>query len=635
MMEKAKKPVVSLNHKIIIALFFVILFYAVLDSFLHHRLITPNFTALEERDARASITRCVSHLNEDLERLDRQNYEWSNWDETYDFVTIGNPDFVKRNLAGTYLTDTDLDFMYFHDATGRLVWGEFLDPMNSGRDVVVPEEINRALGFYISGKNGRKGIHGLLADRKTPILLSIKPILKSDGSGVQQGTVTIGRFLGEAALEKISNATLTKFSFIQLDSPDFPEDLKPLPNAISNENHYEFRRSRDTLSISTFFPDIYGKTAFLLSVSNNREIIARARDAEKSAFNSVMIIGLIILVSTFILLRVIVISPLNNLTRYIRQLQAEDYKIPVPINILHTDEIAVLAYEFDRLVNKLSESRKKLLVQSYYAGIGESSSLILHNIRNTLNPIVVNVDLLRLGLREISVDHLKQAVNEYTNPETNPERRKDIEEYLLLSADRISDFFNNIRKRLDQMIVQSGRIESLLASQKKFTHVKPPIEQIQVPEVVKDSIDRLDTAGFHNITIRIDPDLHQCGILEVERIYLMQVLEHLITNAAEAIEAGDAIDGRIEISGKPLDSDGQERILLMVIDNGIGIEREKISEIFRRGYTTKDKKSAGTGLHWCATTVSAMHGRIWVDSKGKNTGTCVYLELPRFRDLQS
>ncbi len=112
----------------------------------------------------------------------------------------------------------------------------------------------------------------------------------------------------------------------------------------------------------------------------------------------------------------------------------------------------------------------------------------------------------------------------------------------------------------------------------------------------------------------------------------MQVLEHILNNSLEAIIAAGEAEGRIDISGDIIDED-PDQIVLKIKDNGIGFDPAHLTKMFQREFTTKEEKSAGIGLHWCATTINAMGGKILIENNRDGKGALVSLQLPRFRDL--
>ena len=63
-----------------------------------------------------------------------------------------------------------------------------------------------------------------------------------------------------------------------------------------------------------------------------------------------------------------------------------------------------------------------------------------------------------------------------------------------------------------------------------------------------------------------------------------------------------------------------------MIDNGIGIAKENLKELFRHGFTTK-KHGHGFGLHSGALAAKEMGGTLTVHSDGEGKGATFTLEL--------
>jgi signal transduction histidine kinase len=112
---------------------------------------------------------------------------------------------------------------------------------------------------------------------------------------------------------------------------------------------------------------------------------------------------------------------------------------------------------------------------------------------------------------------------------------------------------------------------------------------------------------------------------------IQQVLLNLATNARQAMPGGGELTLRIAHDA------AAGLVDLTVRDTGSGIPREKLPQIFNRGYTTKSgpdatgKGGTGVGLATCKDIVEAHRGRIRVESSpGK--GAAFTVRLPVWSD---
>jgi signal transduction histidine kinase len=72
---------------------------------------------------------------------------------------------------------------------------------------------------------------------------------------------------------------------------------------------------------------------------------------------------------------------------------------------------------------------------------------------------------------------------------------------------------------------------------------------------------------------------------------------------------------------------GHNRVKISVIDNGIGIPRQNLTQIFAHGFTTR-KDGHGFGLHSGALAAKELGGALLVHSDGPGQGAVFTLELP-------
>lgn len=116
------------------------------------------------------------------------------------------------------------------------------------------------------------------------------------------------------------------------------------------------------------------------------------------------------------------------------------------------------------------------------------------------------------------------------------------------------------------------------------------------------------------------------GELEAFPAQLRQVFTNIIKNAVEATTK----DGEIKIYTDRVEEEGQEGVLVRVIDNGTGIPEHMQSRLFTPFVTTKQQNGTGLGL-WVSRSIVEKHGgRIRLENTGseKDHRTVVSVFLP-------
>jgi PAS domain S-box-containing protein len=135
--------------------------------------------------------------------------------------------------------------------------------------------------------------------------------------------------------------------------------------------------------------------------------------------------------------------------------------------------------------------------------------------------------------------------------------------------------------------------------------------------------------------IQIDPmlalDLKPAFVDDKE---IQQVILNLLFNAADATAAeGGVIKVVTENLRSGHGADKRNRIMIKVIDNGIGIPREHLERVFDPFFTTKPAGAgAGLGLSLCQRIILSNKGTIKVESE-VGRGTAVTITLPGIDEL--
>jgi PAS domain S-box-containing protein len=101
------------------------------------------------------------------------------------------------------------------------------------------------------------------------------------------------------------------------------------------------------------------------------------------------------------------------------------------------------------------------------------------------------------------------------------------------------------------------------------------------------------------------------------------LIGNLIENSIESIKKAKKNNGSIDVYL----NDVRDEVIIQITDNGIGVENDKLNEIFKRGYTTKSD-SNGIGLDLVNSNVKRLGGYIEVEST-LGEGTTFTVIIPK------
>ena len=320
--------------------------------------------------------------------------------------------------------------------------------------------------------------------------------------------------------------------------------------------------------------------------------------------SSLVLVGLVValLASLFVARRVL--GPLELLRKGTERIGGGD--LDFRLNIKTGDEIEVLADEFNKMTEHLSEAYTSLerkvaeRTQELTAAndkLAEASKLksrflanVNHELRTPLSSIIGYARLLR---RE-------------TEGQISSLQRENLED-LLRNAERLLGLIDSL---LDFATIESGKME-----------IK--VEPVSINALVQEAaaiVEPMLSANSVRIVQDIPPDI---APVHTDREKLRQILLNLLGNAVKFTDRGE-----IRVSAYQQNGDFR----LAVADTGIGIDRADMNRIFEefdRGRLTSNRKYRGTGLGLAIAKrlVDVLGGSIAVESEvGK--GSTFIVTLP-------
>jgi two-component system sensor histidine kinase VicK len=176
--------------------------------------------------------------------------------------------------------------------------------------------------------------------------------------------------------------------------------------------------------------------------------------------------------------------------------------------------------------------------------------------------------------------------------------------------------------RLVNDLLQLSKLDS-----KDYRFIK---EWVDFPSYFNRIIDRFELTKNQNVTfIRSIPE--QETFVEMDEDKITQVLDNIISNALKYSPEGGQIEFHLSVVN-------EESIKVCVTDQGVGIPKENINNVFDRFYRVdkaRTRKLGGTGLGLAIAKemVTAHGGEIWVESE-EGIGTTICFSLPLDKDFE-
>lgn len=249
-----------------------------------------------------------------------------------------------------------------------------------------------------------------------------------------------------------------------------------------------------------------------------------------------------------------------------------------------------LQKEVNRQTKELREANIRL--QQLDKAKSEFISLASHQLRTPLSIIKGYISMLLEGTwGDISEKQKEYLEKVYAN---NERLIKLVDDLLTVSR------------------IESGRLE--------FDYQILDLSKL-VQDIVKEFSQLAEKKGLYLKYVQPAQALPK---VKADSLKIRQVIQNLIDNAIHYTKKGGAT---IKLKAE------KNKVIFSIEDTGIGISAEEQVNLFEkfsrgRGVTEMHTEGTGLGLYLAAKLVKAHHGRIWVESAGKDKGSTFYFELP-------
>ncbi len=262
---------------------------------------------------------------------------------------------------------------------------------------------------------------------------------------------------------------------------------------------------------------------------------------------------------------------LDQLSRQHQQLQAGTDQLEIKV-AERTDQLQQRTFDLQQNLDLLKRTRQQLVAKEKLAAIGELAAGIAHEINNPTAVILGNMDLLVLELGDAAAPVARES------------------ELIIEQVYRIRTIINN------------------LLQYSRPSDYRPLLTPLDINQVINDTL-VLVRHDLAKKSIRLKLDLRARRSLHGNPQHYQQVLINLIVNAVNAL-ADQPQTGHLTIRSR----DRDDGVLVLVKDNGCGIDRQVLPRIFDP-FFSRTQGGTGLGLSVSYGILQRYYGQIEVRSR--------------------
>lgn len=248
---------------------------------------------------------------------------------------------------------------------------------------------------------------------------------------------------------------------------------------------------------------------------------------------------------------------------------------------------------YSDLEDRIARKSRELARSARLASVGYLAAGIAHEINNPLGIIA--------GYGERSLQHLDRGLDEQT----------------------VAKLRQSMQVICDEAFRCKSITQRLLSLSRDEGSERGPVRLSQVAQEVVSSLGELPKYRGVTLSVEVPPAAEPMVVGNEGEI--KQAVLNLVINGLEAVRSrGDA--GQVRVIVRRHD----DRMVLVVEDNGVGMTAEVLDRVFEPFFTLSDRSRPGTGLGLSITEaiVREHGGRVTVESEGSDRGSRFTIELP-------
>lgn len=348
----------SLQKKLLITLVIVASGFILAQLLVINFFVYPSYVALERSKGKTDIERCFNALGREIHYLDKFTHDWSSWDDSYEFIIDGNEDYIGSNLQISTFVDNEIHLIFYVTARGKVVYGKAVD-LESENVVQMEDFPEKTWPLYhqLLASDDRV-VRGLFMSDHGPVLVSSRPILRTNNTGPSHGRLIMGRLLNEDYIKVLQEQTQTTWTMTPMDQvgPELTPDEVEL---LKGPEKLKFSEQKDALIVYTVYNDLRGDPALLLRAEISREISQQGLRTVSYAFLGSVLGVFLIFTLLMVFLNRIIVRPVSDLTRNVVAIRDSGNLALLGQNEAQ-DEIGILHNEINRLIEKLFSYQQRL-----------------------------------------------------------------------------------------------------------------------------------------------------------------------------------------------------------------------------------------------------------------------------------
>jgi diguanylate cyclase (GGDEF)-like protein len=379
------------------------------------RNVTASYQTLEQNDLSMHMGQMRESLEAELAHLRSFSLDWAVWSEMYRYAQKPDATWAQENIGPQALQPANLSLVMIYNAQGKLLIQNSRD--EQGRKLLLTDLQASPFTALFKAVKGPPGC-GLIQTRAGLMLTCWARITRSDSSGDAAGTVVMGRALGPALIEKLSQQIKIPIK-LQLQQA-LPPGLTRWPGAVSADAIGDgvFLTSHDASTYQIYYTlkDVLKQPLGFISMAIPRELHFQGEQLYRQVRLQLLLIALSTAIVLSLAVHWLLMRRLRSLTSQLAQLTAGAHW-DARIAITGCDELTMVGTTVNQLLTLIEAQVKELKTLSLTDALTGLPNRRAFEIKLLTEYARAHRNSSPLALLALDADHFKLYNDYYGHPQ--------------------------------------------------------------------------------------------------------------------------------------------------------------------------------------------------------------------------
>lgn len=326
-------------------------------------MLEKNYVITEEKIVGLNLNRVIKALDGLVDSLRILNMDWSQWDQTYNFMQTHNTLFLKDNFTFTNYTHSTLNFMLFFDQQGEYYYGRVYD-VQKKKLLDVPASLLAQLKKVIPLQNllhNNTNTAGYVRIPENNLIISAYPIMPDTGDKKSRGLLVMGYIFNGSHLATLMQKLSLKIHFNPLPLSSSENSLVTAYKQLLAKHtiYYVAPLSDQTIAGYTLIYDINRHPIALLSIEMPRILYHEGMVTISHYILIVIFLGILMLVLMWYFLKIFVLNRVLSVSKQVVNINLKS-KFSSRIKVRGKDEISKMVGAINSLMEIIELTQDQL-----------------------------------------------------------------------------------------------------------------------------------------------------------------------------------------------------------------------------------------------------------------------------------